>query len=410
MSVSVQLLRRIDELTGLAPRWRELAGDVPFRAPEWLLPWWDTYGEPHPGERATRELFAVAVFAEEGTDAESEPGAATPPTAKKLVALAPWYVEPSPLWGRVVRQLGSGEVCSDYQTVLVEPDCAAEAIAAIADFLTREVRNDWDRLDLDGAVCDDEALGALTAELARRGSPVERRRGPSCWRVKLPTTFAEYLTNLSKSHRKQLRRLQRDVLATDRAVWHTARTMDEFEVGWEIFVDLHQRRRRSLGDGGRFESPCFMGFHREVARSLHSDRKLRLHWLELDGRPAAAEYHFSAGNTVFGYQSGLDPERLHEEPGRLAGICVVEALIEEGFEFYDLLRGDEPYKAHWRAEPTATEQVTVVNPRKRSRARHAVHTLLRRIKRCFAKGEPAGSRPVAAAEAAEDVEVAAAGN
>jgi CelD/BcsL family acetyltransferase involved in cellulose biosynthesis len=158
------------------------------------------------------------------------------------------------------------------------------------------------------------------------------------------------------------------------------RSVDDFDIAWPIFVDLHQRRRRSLGEAGCFLSPCFQAFHEEIARGLLARGMLRLHWLELDGRPAAAEYHFAAGGTIYAYQSGVDPDRLEEEPGRLAGIAVIREAIAEGFAVYDLLRGDEPYKAHWRATPTATEQITVVNPRRRSRARHAVHQWLRRAK------------------------------
>ena len=43
----------------------------------------------------------------------------------------------------------------------------------------------------------------------------------NCWRIELPATWDEYLATLSKSHRKQIRRLERDVFETGRAVLHT---------------------------------------------------------------------------------------------------------------------------------------------------------------------------------------------
>ncbi|MGC3966133.1 MAG: GNAT family N-acetyltransferase [Pirellulales bacterium] len=322
-----------------------------------------------------------------------------------IVGLAPWYVDPSPLWGRVVKQLGSGEVCSDYQTLLAAPGCEREVAAAVAQYLRVELRNQWDRLDLDGVVVGDAALTALVDELHLHGAPIERRRGPSCWRVALPATFDDYLALCSKSHRKQLRRLERNVLDTDRAVWHTVRSIDDFAIAWPIFVDLHQRRRRSLGEAGCFQSPCFQAFHEEMARGLLARGLLRLHWLELDGTPIAAEYHLQSGGVVYGYQSGVDPQRLDEEPGRLAGIAVIRQAISEGLATYDLLRGDEPYKAHWRALPTPTEQITVVNGRRRSRARHAVHQLLRRVKHKLFGPPPPAHVTEAATSAIHDAEV-----
>lgn len=362
-TLTVTRIRKLDALRPLTAVWTALAGDVPFRAPSWLVPWWEYYGESRSGRRSKRELCVLVVE-----------------RAGAIVGIAPWFVDRSPLWGNILKQLGTGEVCSDYQTLLAAPDDAREVAAAVADFLCGPMRNHWDRLDLDGCMVDDEVLAALVEELESRSSPREHRRGPACWKMALPTTYDEYLATLSKSHRKQLRRLERNVLNTSRVRWHTVRTVDEFALAWPIFVELHQRRRQSLGDIGCFNSPCFGAFHEEMARTLLARGDLRLQWLELDGTPVAAEYHLLAGDTLYGYQSGIDPDRLDEEPGRLAGIAVIRQAIDEGLAVYDLLRGDEPYKAHWRAHPTSTAQLTLVNPRRRSRARHRVHQFLRRIK------------------------------
>lgn len=362
-NLTVTRIRTLDALRPLAAAWAALAGDVPFRAPSWLVPWWEYYGEPQRGRRSRRELCVLVVE-----------------RAGAVIGIAPWFVERSPLWGSILKQLGGGEVCSDYQTLLAAPDDVREVAAAVAGFLSGAMRNHWDRLDLDGCTVDDEALAALVEELQSRGAPSERRCGPACWKVALPATYDEYLATLSKSHRKQLRRLERNVLNTSRARWHNVRTADEFALAWPIFVDLHQRRRQSLGDVGCFVSPSFEAFHEEMARTFLARGHLRLQWLELDGTPIAAEYHLVAGDTLYGYQSGIDPDRLDEEPGRLAGIAVIRQAIDEGLAVYDLLRGDEPYKAHWRARPTPTAQLTLVNPRRRSRARHKAHQFLRRIK------------------------------
>ena len=44
--------------------------------------------------------------------------------------------------------------------------------------------------------------------------------------------------------------------------------------------------------------------------------------------------------------------------------------IEQGQCAYDFLRGDEPYKAHWRAEPRPMLSVRVVPARRAARLRH----------------------------------------
>jgi CelD/BcsL family acetyltransferase involved in cellulose biosynthesis len=189
------------------------------------------------------------------------------------------------------------------------------------------------------------------------------------WKVELPSTWEEYLSLQSKSHRKQLRRAERRLLEHGRACWHPVRDAEGFASGWETLVDLHQRRRRSLGEPGCFASRPFSAFQAEAARHLLHRGQLRLSWLSLDDHPIAAEYHLASSAATFAYQGGVDPERLGEEPGRLSHIACIRAAIDEGHTTFDFLRGDEPYKAHWRAEPHATFDYRIVPNRRLARLR-----------------------------------------
>jgi CelD/BcsL family acetyltransferase involved in cellulose biosynthesis len=112
-----------------------------------------------------------------------------------------------------------------------------------------------------------------------------------------------------------------------------------------------------------------------VAGKLLELGQLRLSWLELDGTPAAAEYHLVDSTATYAYQGGVDPERLYEEPGRLSTILCLRRAIEEGHKQFDFLRGDEPYKAHWRAVSRPTYDDRVVPNRRLARLRGRVLTL-----------------------------------
>lgn len=361
---AVRTVSDADELARLAPVWDALAGGVPFRGPTWLLTWWRHFGPTLAAKSRGAELFALAV---------EDDG--------RLVGLAPWYVERSRVGGNVVRPLGSGKVCSDYLTLLTASGNEAGVAAAVVEYLCTTARCEWDRIDFDSAVVADPALSTLFHEFERRGLTIDREPRANYWRVSLPDDWEAYLASLSKSHRKQLRRLATNVLDTPRAAWHTTGDVAEFDRDWSIFVELHQRRRQDLGEPGCFSDPTFAAFHEDVARQLLLRGELRLHHLALDGRPIAAEYHLGRGQTVFAYQSGVEPTALADEPGRLAAIAVVRKAIAAGFTTYDLLRGDEPYKAHWRAMPLATEQVTVIGPRAASRRRYALLGIARKVRR-----------------------------
>jgi CelD/BcsL family acetyltransferase involved in cellulose biosynthesis len=134
-----------------------------------------------------------------------------------------------------------------------------------------------------------------------------------------------------------------------------------------------------LGQPGCFASPSWAAFHWDVAQQLLAESRLRLSWLEMDGVPVAAEYHLAGASTTFAYQGGVAPERLADEPGRLSTIRAIQHAIGEGHATFDLLRGDEPYKAHWRAAPQPAWRLLATAPRAWSKLRHQTWSSVRRV-------------------------------
>jgi len=371
-NMRIYLLSDLRELAPYADDWDRLSGGVPFRSWAWLSTWWRFYGEDRPEAR----LFVTCVFDER----------------QRLVGIAPWYREDTPGWGRIVRPLGSGEVCSDYLSLLCESGHAEAVADALAGFFTAAAsgENDCcpplDLIELTGIDAQDRPVAELTRRLGDRGNSVHRRAGVNCWRIPLPGTFDEYLATLSKSHRKQLRRLKRNLLDTPRAVVHHVGTIEELAAATEILIDLHQRRWQAAGESGCFASPRFDGFHRAVLPELLLAGTLQLSWLEIDGRPAAAEYALAGGDVVYAYQAGVNPDLKELEPGRALSVAVLERAIEQGFRGYDLLRGNEPYKAHWRAEVRESVECRVVPRRAAAQLRHNLWLAGSNVKRWLKQG------------------------
>lgn len=344
----------------LREQWNTLAGDVPFRAHEWLATWWTHYGSQ---PMRHRELHVVCVANDAG----------------RLVGLAPWYLDRSLAKGRMVRWLGDGEVCTDHLTLFCEAEYRSEVAAALAQHLIRELL-DWDLLELEGVDSGDLAVAAFMDELRKRGCLVQRRPMESCWAVLLPETWTVFLEMQSKSHRKQLERVIRGSVDAGRGVWHRVTNADGFAQAWPMLIDLHQRRWQSVGQPGAFASQAFRDFHSDVAPRMLTRGQLRLSWLELDGVPIAAEYHLGNSSTTYVYQGGLDPERLDEQPGRILKALTIRDAIESGQTTYDFLRGDEPYKAQWRAQPQATFRLRVVPRHRTARVRAQAFDAARQMK------------------------------
>jgi len=357
----------------LAPaEWDRLAAGRFFLTWTWLECWWRHYRNK-PGNRT--ELYTLGVYDDAG----------------RVVGVAPWYAERTATGAGVIRFLGSGEVCSDHQSLLTPPGRETEVAEAIAewladerptvsDWLTGQAHDRWDHLEFDCIDQRDVAMQRLFAQLADRGCLVDRRAGLNCWSIELPATWDELLSRLSKNRRAQVRKTVERLSDRSRFSVHEVTTAADFERGWSVLVDLHQRRWQSLGKRGCFASARFTAFHRDVAQRLLERGELRLWWLEHAGRPISAEYHFLHQDTLYAYQSGVDPESLDLEPGRMTQTASKQWAIARGLPRYDYLRGEERYKANWRAEPHPTWDIRIAAPRVAPRLAHGVWRAKRNVK------------------------------
>jgi CelD/BcsL family acetyltransferase involved in cellulose biosynthesis len=362
-------LSQWDELVPHADTWDRLARGVPFRSWTWLSTWWRHYGPQSANDRGTR-LMALGALDASG----------------RLVGIAPWYMKRSAAKGWVLSWLGSGEVCSDYAGILCMPEDADRVTEAIAAHLTgsdcaRGERNAWDLLEVDGVDAEDANVARLLRHLFERGCSQHENSPMRTWRLTLPASWDEFLAMVSKGHRKKLRRADRELFQTGRAALHTVETVEQLDSALNVLIDLHQKRRQMLGEPGCFASPRFAAFHREAARRMLLAGQLQLQWLELDGQAAAAEYQLVSQGVTYIYQAGIDPQHLADEPGHLITMATVKQAIEQGGRAVDFLRGDEPYKSHFRAVARPLLALRIVPGRALPRLRNKLWLAGRGVKR-----------------------------
>jgi len=83
---------------------------------------------------------------------------------------------------------------------------------------------------------------------------------------------------------------------------------------------------------------------------------------------------------VYVYQMGFDPAKSDLSPGRLHVQASIMRAIEDGHRFFDFLRGDEPYKAHFRATPIGVLETRLIAPRMSSLLGHRLWKSRQQIK------------------------------
>jgi CelD/BcsL family acetyltransferase involved in cellulose biosynthesis len=369
-------LSTLEELAPYADDWERLSSGVPFRSWTWLKHWWRSYGPQTEADALKLRLAALCVF----DDADA------------LAGVAPWYLECSPLHGRVLRAMGSGEVCSDYLSVLCQRDSSEAVLQTLADYLAENALSDepdalrWDLLELTGVDAEDRAINSLAANLTQAGCTVHRRPGMNCWRLELPTDWDAYVAGLGKNLRRDVRRLERELLDSGRAVLHAAENLDELPRAMDILLELHQRRRHAVGEAGCFTSARFMAFYHEVVPDLLRRGQVQFYWLELDGKPVAAEYQLVGNGVLYAYQAGVDPDAMQHQPGKLINLAILRRSIARGYRVFDFLRGDEPYKARFGARPRPGMELRIVPHRAAAQLRHNLWLAGENVKHWIKRG------------------------
>jgi CelD/BcsL family acetyltransferase involved in cellulose biosynthesis/GNAT superfamily N-acetyltransferase len=281
----------------------------------------------------------------------------------RLLGLAPWYTRREMGFGRVIRFLGDGRAGSDYMTIAVAPDRRDEVWREVTSWVTSEAGKSWDTFILSGSSAIDDSLKVFCEQIRQRDILVDQRTIANTWRVSLPESWEAYVELFSKQHRNRLRRMKRDMLDSGHAILHRVTSLSDLERGFDIQHRLHQLRRNSLGDDGCFANPGFEQFLYEANQQFLKQGKLRLQWTEIDGEPIAFDSGYVDHGGVFVYQTGFDPAKADLSPGRLHLHASILKAIEEGYEFFDFLRGDEPYKEHFRATAIPLLETRLIAPR-----------------------------------------------
>ncbi len=194
MSVSnrmnYQVISTPTQLAALRGEWDQLSVPSPMQSHEWLSSWWECH------DSEGRELFVVTMR-EHGN----------------LVGVAPWYIQ-CVRERRALRWLGDGHACSDHASLIVRATHATAVPAAMADLLLTHLRNEWLQLSLESIDIDDTHTHRFIESLQNQGCPKSLRREPGSCYVDLPSTWNDYLMDISKNHRKRCRRWEKEFFQT----------------------------------------------------------------------------------------------------------------------------------------------------------------------------------------------------
>jgi len=300
-------LELFDSMDAVRSEWRALAAKTRniFATWEFASIWWRHFGKDRP----------LRIICCRSAD-------------DRLVAILPLYQWSSPPL-RIIRFIGHGP--GDQ----LGPICAS-ADYAIAIQALRQVLSipffKWDVFlgeRLSASEHCGQALGGRT--LVREGYPI----------VHLSyRTWDEFLASRSVHFRGTVRRYERK-LARQWNLSYRALCPASLNEDLDTVFALHDVLWK-----GRISS-CFRAheaFHREFAACAETCGWLRIWFLELGGKSAAAWLGFRFGGAEFSYQGGRDIAWDPYSVGFVLFMHTIREALQDGMTEYLFLRGGEKYK------------------------------------------------------------------
>jgi CelD/BcsL family acetyltransferase involved in cellulose biosynthesis len=292
--------------------------DTPFSRYEYLSQWWKTLGG---GEWEGAKFVLVSATEND-----------------QLVGIAPLFIDEYD-GQQALLLIGSIEI-SDYLDLIVRESDISPFLSGLIDFLASSLNDDWSAIDLYNLPDASPTLATLKADSEGRGWSYHEEIYRPTPRIPLNGSFEDYLMNIDKKQRHELRRKMRRADESGRVRFHVVDKDANIEPELESFFQL------MVQDPGKAEflHDAMREQMSQAIRAAHKQGYLWLAYLEVDDVKAAATLCFDYRNKLWGYNSGVSFDFKDISPGWVIMGQTIQWCCENGRYEFDFMRGDEEYK------------------------------------------------------------------
>ena len=354
--MKLKVIEDIEELLASESQWNRVAGDRCFFTWQWCSTWFKEFSNEDD------KLHLVV-----GVDSQGD-----------WLGIAPLMVS-----GRRLRFLATGTACSDYVNLITTKTDYNSFAEAIAKYLSVEFGPEGsltyvDSFEIEGCGENDRNLDYFCELLRLQDFAMHETETEGTWKVLLPDSFEQLNATFSKSMRRKTKAAKKRLAEPEVAKQFA--TQETFEELWQLFVQLHQKRRNVLGQMGCFSDEKFERFLKTATQGLMKLNRSDLVLISKSGTPIAVTLLIYCGETCMMYQSGIEPDAQSSEPGYQSVTVAIQHAIENGFKYFDFLRGDEPYKARWSTTREAIVRRKFIPPNMSAQLKHGTWVIGRSIK------------------------------
>lgn len=303
-----------ESFESLFTHWRNpkslLRWDCFFVLPPWLKVWWGVFG-------TTDEMYLRAVK-----------------HSQKVIGIAPLLLK-----NKAASFMGNTDVC-DYQDFILAPGRGYDFFNILLDDLGKKKIT---TLDLKTVRPDSATMKDLADFAVKRGCEVTCRQLDVSFELTLPATWDDYLLQLKGKQRHEIRRKQRRLEEAGDISYRVVEDVKEVKKEIETFFELFKSNR---DDKKVFMTEKMASFFRSLADILAAEKMMKLIFLEINDKAAAAVMCFDDNSSVYLYNNGFDIKFNSLSVGTLCKVFSIKNSIELGRPRYDFLKGAENYKSH----------------------------------------------------------------
>lgn len=224
----------------------------------------------------------------------------------------------------MIRLLGDERV-TDLNDMVYAPGYEEMIVEHLADYIIRS------NLGVD--LYPLETDSPLVMGLSRRIPGLIVQDRDCCPLLRLPGSWPGYLASLDAKSRHELRRKLKKV--------NGAVIKDVQPTETEMLFELMAVSDR---DKKEFLEPETMMFFTELIEVFHEKGWLRLRAAVIEDRIIGMILAFGFRSRVYLFNTGFDPAFRNLSPGIVTIGLDINSAIEEEYQYYDFLRGDEDYK------------------------------------------------------------------
>lgn len=359
--LSVEKISSREGFAALEPIWNPLLeqslSDTVALTHEWLLTWWDIFGEG-------RELYVLLI-----RDTSDVIGIA-PLIKRRILRLGLPYKR---LEFLATGEAEADEICSNYLDFIFLCGREEEILQAIFDFL--KTTNDWDELLLKELPASSTTVPLLEKLGAAHQLKCETQPDGESVYLPMPDNWDSLLASFDKRDRSYCRRDLERSRQPD-CTLEICDAPENFSQNFDALVQLHQNLWIPRGEPGAFASEKFTHFHRDLIAKLLSLKQAQIFILRFEDKPLAAIYVFFYNRIAFFYQSGYAPGGPFHSPGTLVRNFAMQHAITEGVREWDFLKAEpSSYKYRWSKLTHSFVQMRLAKPN----FKESVFTVLCRI-------------------------------